>query len=80
MPQTKIKGRDVNEVPDEELPKTHTLKKIPPDVYRILQREQADIKINRRSNTFSLESTIYKMIRDYERCRKETKTFKPEPI
>jgi hypothetical protein len=80
MARLQLNGREVDEVPDEELPKSHTLKSIPPEIYRIIQREQADIKINRRSNTFSFECTIYKMLRDYDRCRKETKTFKPEPV
>ena len=60
--------------------KTYMLKQIPEDVFKIVQQEQNGIKEKRGTNSFSFESTIYKMIRDYERCRKETKTFKPEPI
>lgn len=64
--------------PDAELPKSHTLKSIPPDVYRIVQKEQADIKIKKGTNSFSFECTIYKMIRDYEKCRKSSPDFKPD--
>ena len=55
-----------------------TLKKIPEDVFRIVQKEQSEIKLKKGTNQFSFESTIYKMIKDYERCRKDVK-FKPEP-
>ena len=80
MAKLQLNGREVDEVPDSELPKSHTLKSIPPEIYRIIQKEQADIKITRRSNTFSFECTIYKMIRDYEKCRRENKNFKPNTI
>lgn len=60
--------------------KTYMLKNIPEEVFKIVQKEQNDIKEQRGTNSFSFESTVYKMLRDYERCRKETKTFKPEPV
>jgi len=57
--------------------KSITLKSIPPEIYRIVQREQSLIKEKKGIGKFSLESTFYKMIRDYDRCRKES-NFKPE--
>jgi hypothetical protein len=60
--------------------KTHTLRNIPPDVFEIVQKEQSEIKLKRKTNSFSFECTIYKMLRDYDKCRKESKDFKPEPV
>lgn len=80
MRKKNIDSDIVAEIPDSDLPKSHTLKSIPADVYRIVQREQADIKISRGTNSFSFECTIYKMIRDYERCRRENKAFKPQLV
>lgn len=56
---------------------SYTLKAIPEDVYKMVQREQAEIKEKRGTGMFSLESTIYKMLRDYNRCREVSKEFKP---
>lgn len=69
----------VDDIPDDRLPKSHTLKAIPPDVYRIIQREQSELKIKKGTNLWSLECTIYKMIRDYNKCRESSPTFKPDP-
>lgn len=71
---------EAEEMPDEGLPKSHTLKSIPADVYRIIQREQSEIKIKKGTNSFSFECTIYKMIRDYNKCRASNPDFKPDPI
>lgn len=71
---------DVDQLPDEGLPKSHTLKSIPPDVYKIIQKEQSDIKIKKGTNSFSFECTIYKMIRDYNKCRNSNPEFKPDPV
>lgn len=60
--------------------KTYTLRDIPADVFEIVHKEQSEIKLKRKTNSFSFECTIYKMIRDYNRCRKESKDFKPEPV
>lgn len=59
--------------------KTYLLKKIPADVFRIVQKEQNQIKEKNGIGKFSFESALYKMIKDYDRCRKES-NFKPEPI
>lgn len=67
------------DLPNEGLPKSHTLKSIPPDVYKIIQKEQSDIKIKKGTNSFSFECTIYKMIRDYNKCRNNHPDFKPDP-
>lgn len=59
---------------------SYTLKEIPEDVYNLVLAEQSEIKKKKRINQFSFESTIYKMIRDYCKCRKESPDFKPEPV
>lgn len=50
-----------------------TLRNIPPDVFKILLREQGEIKNERAIGKFGIEQTIYKLIREYERCKKESK-------
>jgi len=57
--------------------KTYLLKQIPKDVFKIVQKEQAVVKEAKGTNSFSFESTIYKMIRDYDKCRKNN-NFKPD--
>lgn len=47
-----------------------TLRNIPEDVFKILLIEQHAEKINKNKGQFGLEQTIYKIIRDYERCKK----------
>lgn len=59
--------------------KTCTLREIPPDVFKIVQKEQQEIKARKGTNQFSFESTIYKMIKDYDKCRKDVR-FKPEEV
>lgn len=56
--------------------RTYTLKEIPADVFKIVQKEQNQIKEKKGTGKFSFESTLYKMIKDYDRCRKES-NFKP---
>lgn len=58
---------------------SYTLKAIPGEVYDIVLSEQSSIKMELQTGIFSFESTIYEMIRDYNRCRKENIDFKPEP-
>lgn len=60
--------------------RAYTLRDIPDDVFRIVQKEQGEIKQKKKINLWSFESTIYKMIRDYNKCRKESPDFKPEPV
>jgi len=50
-----------------------TLRNIPADIYKILLREQAREKESRSIGMFGLEQAIYKLIRECERCRKESK-------
>lgn len=57
--------------------RTYTLKQIPKDVFRIVQKEQNQIKETKGIGKFSFESTLYKMLRDYDKCRKDI-NFKPE--
>jgi hypothetical protein len=54
--------------------KSLTLRNIPPDVFLILLKEQHEAKANRNIGRFGIEQTIYKVLREFERCKKE----KPE--
>lgn len=54
--------------------KSLTLRNIPPDVFLILLKEQHEAKTNRNIGRFGIEQTIYKVLREFERCKKE----KPE--
>lgn len=60
--------------------RAYTLRDIPDDVFSMVQKEQSEIKRKKRINLWSFESTIYKMLRDYNKCRKENVDFKPEPV
>lgn len=53
--------------------KTLTLRNIPGEVYKILLDEQAKEKQARGNGMFSLESTVYKMIKECARCRENGK-------
>lgn len=48
-----------------------TLRNIPEDVFKILVIEQGKEKIKKGKGVFGLEQTIYKVIREFDRCRKE---------
>lgn len=60
--------------------KSYTLKAIPEDVFKIVQKEQNAIKEKKGTGSFSFECTIYKMIRDLAKCQNENPDFKPEPV
>lgn len=45
----------------------YPLKDIPADVYKILWREQAKLKAKRGLRQFSLSSTIYHIIKEYDK-------------
>lgn len=47
------------------------LRNIPPDIQKVLVREQAREKENRGINQYSLSSTIQKIIREWEKCREK---------
>lgn len=44
------------------------LRKLPEDVYCILLQEQGKIKAARKIGMFSLENTVYSIIREHKRC------------
>lgn len=47
---------------------TYTFREgIPPDVYKILIREQGRIKESRGTTQYSLERTIYHIIKEYDK-------------
>lgn len=50
--------------------KALTLRRIPADIFQILLIEQHKEKVNKHKGQFGLEQTIYKIIREYERCKK----------
>lgn len=50
--------------------KSITLRNIPPDVFQILLKEQHETKANRNIGRFGIEQTIYKVVRELERCKK----------
>jgi hypothetical protein len=45
----------------------YPLKNIPEDVYKILWREQAKLKSKKGLRQFSLSSTIYHIIKEYDK-------------
>lgn len=51
----------------------YPLKNIPEDVYRILYREQAKIKAKRGQRQFSLASTVYYIVKEFDRMLNERK-------
>lgn len=55
---------------------TLTLRNIPPEVYRILLDEQAKEKQAKGIGMWSLEKTVYKMIKECARCRDNGKEVK----
>lgn len=48
--------------------KALTLEKIPKDVFDIIIRKQADIKIKKGCRQFGVENTIYHIVREWHRC------------
>jgi len=52
------------------------LTKLPDDIRQFLIKEQAKHKMSTGMSQFSLEQTIYKLLREYQRCKTET-NFKP---
>lgn len=47
------------------------LRSIPEDVFKILLKEQHKEKSEKNKGMFGIEQTIYKIVRDYERCKKQ---------
>jgi hypothetical protein len=56
--------------------KAFTLTNIPEDVFKILLKEQYRMKHNRQLGRYGLAQTVYKIVRDYERCRDAEKEGK----
>jgi hypothetical protein len=56
--------------------KSITLRNIPCDIFQILLREQHKVKAHRSIGRFGIEQTVYKIIRDYERCKEPEKEEK----
>lgn len=51
--------------------KVYPLKAMPDDVFKIILKEQGKIKTERSISQYSLEQTIYSIIREWKRCREE---------
>jgi hypothetical protein len=49
------------------------LRNIPTDVVKVLIKKQGDIKIHIGHNRYSLESTVYKIIREWRELTKKEK-------
>jgi hypothetical protein len=47
----------------------YPLKNIPEDVYKILWREQAKLKTKKGVSQFSLASTIYHIVKEYDKIK-----------
>lgn len=47
----------------------YPLKNIPEDVYKILWREQAKLKTKKGVSQFSLSSTIYHIVKEYDKIK-----------
>lgn len=56
--------------------KSITLRNIPTDIFQILLREQHKVKAHRSIGRFGIEQTVYKVIRDFERCKESEKEEK----
>lgn len=56
--------------------KVYPLKMMPPDVYKILVAEQGRIKGEKMTSQYSLEQTIYKIVREWDRCKTEKEVKK----
>jgi hypothetical protein len=56
--------------------KAFTLRNIPEDVFKILLKEQHKMKQARAIGRYGLGQTVYKIVRDYERCRDSEKEEK----
>jgi hypothetical protein len=47
------------------------LRNIPTDVVKVLVRKQGEIKLTIGHNRYSLESTVYKIIREWRELKKK---------
>lgn len=56
--------------------KGYTLRGMPEDIRLFLIKEQAKHRVSNGLGQFSIEQTIYKLLRELIRCRTET-DFKP---
>lgn len=49
--------------------KSYHLSKIPADVYQIVLEQQNEEKKRRGMNQFSFEAAIYKIVREFKKCK-----------
>ncbi len=49
------------------------LKDVPVDVLRIILKTQGSVKLDRGISQFSMEQTVYKIIRDYDKLKEKEK-------
>lgn len=50
------------------------LTKIPKDVFDIVLKKQLQIKLQKGTNQYSFESTLYNIVREWQRCIAEKET------
>lgn len=60
--------------------KAYLLRNMPDDVLEMIQQEQAAVKKKKKTNSYSFASAMYKMLREYNRCKQQNPDFKPEPV
>lgn len=53
--------------------KAFTLTNIPDDVFKILLKEQFKMKDSRSIGRYGLAQTVYKIVREFERCKDQEK-------
>lgn len=52
---------------------SYLLKSIPPEIYAIILREQNKIKAEKNKSVYSMESTIYHIIKEFDECLRAKK-------
>ena len=52
---------------------SYLLKAIPADIYKIILKEQNKIKEEKNKSVYSIESTIYYIIKEFDKCLRAKK-------
>lgn len=47
-------------------PKTYSFREMPDDIFKIILKEQNRIKLNKGVSQFSIEKTIYSILREWD--------------
>lgn len=46
-----------------------TLKKLPPETYQFILKNQGEIKVEKKTSQYSLEMTIYKLLKELQQIK-----------